>query len=173
MRPFFPVLAFVVVSFVLLAGWINYSNPNDALCPLLYLARLVAWIVALSISTTIFLRPILQRRLRTRGATLFAVLSIMVFYPCDGFLTAHAEERVIRYKEAHRDPSDDMGPVYLYGSFSPGAGGSSRGAMDAIDYTWRGFTNGLVCGLIWLPVVVVVARFVYRHSTPFPNARNA
>ena len=50
MRPFLPVLTFVVVSFFLLAAWINYSNPDYALRPLLYLARLVAWLVAMSIS---------------------------------------------------------------------------------------------------------------------------
>ena len=63
MRPFLPVLSFVVVSFLLLAAWIDYSNPDYALRPLLYLARLGAWIIALSIATVVFLRTILQGRL--------------------------------------------------------------------------------------------------------------
>jgi hypothetical protein len=132
MRPFVPVISFALVSFLLLAAWINYSNPDFALRPLLYLARLVAWMSALGISTLVFLRAIVQRRLKRGGSTLLAAFAIMIFYPCDGYLTAHAEERVIQGKRANRALSDDMGPNYLYGSFSPGTGGSSRGEADAI-----------------------------------------
>ena len=172
MKAFLPVLAFVIVSFFLLEAWINYSNPDLALRPLLYQARIAAWIVALSISTLVFLRAILQRRLQRRGATWFAAISIMLFYPCDAFLTAHAEERVIRQKTANRDPHDDMGPSYLYGSFSPGAGGTSGGASDAKHKALGGFTNGLIIGVIWLPLILLVSRLVYRHSTSLPNVSN-
>ena len=169
MRPFLPVISFVVVSFLLLAAWINYSNPDFALRPLLYLVRLAAWMVGLGISTLVFLRAILQRRLRRGGSMLLAVVAIMIFYPVDGFLTAHAEERVIQNKSANRNPHDDMGPNYLYGSFSPGAGGSSRGAVDDAEMAWSGLMNGLVMSIVWAPVVLVVSTLAYRSSTSSPG----
>jgi hypothetical protein len=169
MRPFLPVISFVVVSFLLLAAWINYSNPDFALRPLLYLVRLAAWMLGLGISTLVFLRAIMQRRLRRGGSTVLAVVAIMIFYPVDGFLAAHAEERVIQNKRANRNPHDDMGPNYLYGSFSPGAGGSSRGAMDDAEMAWSGFMNGLVMSIVWAPVVLVVSTLAYRSSTASPG----
>lgn len=164
MRPFLPVFSFVIMSFFLLAAWIYYSNPDFALRPLLYLVRLSAWLLALSLSTLVFLRAIRQRRLRRGGSTLLAVVAIMVFYPVDGFLTAHAEERVIQDKRANRNPHDDMGPHYLYGSFSPGTGGSSRGSMDAAEMAWNGFTNGLFMSIVWAPVLLIASRLAYRTS---------
>ena len=165
MRPFLPVISFVVVSFLLLAAWINYSNPDFALRPLLYLVRLAAWMLGLGVSTLVFLRAIIQRRLRRGGSTLLAVVAIMIFYPVDGFLTAHAEERVIQNKRANRNPHDDMGPNYLYGSFSPGAGGSSRGAMDDAEMAWNGFTNGLFMSIVWAPLILVASSLAYRTPT--------
>jgi hypothetical protein len=173
MRPFLPVISFVVVSFILLAAWINYSNPDFALRPLLYLVRMVAWLIALSFSTLVFLRAIRQRRLRRGGSALLAVFAIMVFYPCDGFLTAHAEERIIQHKRANRDPHDDMGPNYLYGSLSPGTGGTRRGASDANRMAWSGFTNGLFMGIIWVPLILIVSHLAYRKSTSFPRIEEA
>ena len=173
MRPFLPVISFVVVSFFLLAAWINYSNPDFALRPLLYLVRVAAWLIALGISTLVFLRATTQRRLRRSGSTLLAVVAIMIFYPVDGFLTAHAEERVIQNKRANRDPHDDMGPNYLYGSFSPGTGGSSRGVMDAAEMAWNGFTNGLFMSIVWAPVVLIASTLAYRTSTSSPEIGKA
>jgi hypothetical protein len=173
MRPYLPVISFVVVSFFLLAAWINYSNPDFALRPLLYLVRLAAWLIALGVSTLVFLRAIIQRRLRRGGSTLLAVFAIMVFYPCDGFLTAHAEERVIQHKRANRDPHDDMGPNYLYGSFSPGTGGSRRGEIDAADMAWKGYTNGLFMSIVWVPVVLIASMLAYRKSRALPGIRES
>ena len=173
MKPFIPVLAFVVVSFALLAASISCSNPDFALRPLLYLARLSSWAFALTVATLPFLPALLRNRLGVRGATLLAALAIVIFYPCDGFLKAHAEERVIRYKTTHRNPHDDMGPHYLYGSFSPGTGGSSRGAWDAAESAWHGLQGCSVFALIWFPFVLFIARFVFSHPAPAGNTRNA
>lgn len=165
MKLFVPILAFALLSFLLLGFSINYSNPDFALRPLLYFARLAAWVIALGASTIVFLRAILQRSLKTRGAVFFAGLAIMIFYPCDGFLRAYAEERVIRHKIQHRDPHDDMGPYYIYGSFSPGTGGSSRGAWDAAKYAWEGFCGALCFSVFWVPFVYFAARLAFRNST--------
>jgi hypothetical protein len=163
----------MVISFILLAAWINYSNPDFALRPMLYLVRLAAWMIALGISTLVFLRAIMQRRFRRGGSIFLAVFAIMIFYPSDGFLTAHAEERVIQNKRANRDPHDDMGPNYLYGSFSPGTGGSSRGAADAADMAWNGFTNGLFMSIVWAPVVLITSMLAYRKSASLPENQRA
>lgn len=169
MRPFLPVISFVVVSFFLLAAWINYSSPDFALRPMLYLVRAVAWLTALGISTLVFLRATKWGPLRRGGSRLLAVFAIMIFYPVDGFLTAHAEERVIQTNRANRDPSDDMGPYYLYGSFSPGTGGSRRGAVDAAEMAWNGFTNGLVMSIVWAPVVLITSALAFRKVTSLPG----
>lgn len=161
MKPFLPVFAFAVVSFLLLAAFVSYASPNSELRLLLYLSRLAAWVVALAVSTTLFLVALRRRRLGVHGAVFFAAVTIMMFYPCDGYFKAHAEERIIRHKSAHRDPSDDMGPAYIYGSFSPGAGGSSRGAMDAAEYAWRSFCWGAAFSLLWFPFVYAVSLIAY------------
>ena len=169
MKAFVPVLLYAAVTFPMLAGWIEFSGASPDLRPLLYLARLVSWIVALAVAAAFFFP--LRRRLGRGSVLLLSAVAILIHYACFGFLTAHAEERVIRYRTEHRDPHDDMGPHWMYAEFS--GSGYSRGAADAAQQTWGSLQWAVCSAFIWFPIIFLVSRRLYPHATLQPNTRNA
>lgn len=153
------VLPFATLSFPMLACWIEFTGASSDLRPLLYQARLISWVIAFLIAILLFFPLIWRNRIKCGGAILFGVAVILIQYACMGFLTAHAEERVIQQRIAHRDPSDDMGPNYMYGEFS--GAGYSRGTLDTARKTWGSVTWGLASCFLWLPIIIVGAHFLY------------
>ncbi|MEM7603558.1 MAG: hypothetical protein AAF357_19365 [Verrucomicrobiota bacterium] len=147
-----------------MAFWIDYSSPSPHLEPLLYRARFLAWLIALPVAVAAFTPFLLRRRMGVAGAIRLSVLALVIYYPCDGFLTAMAEQEAIDYHQANPDPSDDMGPHYLYGSFSPGAGGSSRGKLDAGSKALEAFQRAAVFSPFWLFVAWVAGRISFLQS---------
>jgi hypothetical protein len=131
MKPFVPVLLYAALTFPMLAGWIEFSGAAPDLCPLLYLARLISWAIALIVTAALFFPLLRRRRIGRDGVLFLSATAIFIHYALFGFLTAHAEERVIRYRTEHRDPHDDMGPHWMYGEFSGSgySGGADRAPL--------------------------------------------
>lgn len=155
----------------MLAGWIEFSGASPDLRPLLYLARLISWLIALAVAAAFFFPLLWRRRLGRGSVLLLSVVAVLIHYACFGFLTAHAEERVIRYRTQHRNPHDDMGPSYMYGEFA--GSGYSRGAADAARQTWTSLSWAAGSAFIWFPIIFLVSRRLYPHATLQPNTRNA
>jgi hypothetical protein len=170
MKAFVPVVFYAAVTFPMLAGWIEFSGASPDLRPWLYLARLISWLVALAMAAAFFFPLRRRRRLGRAAVLLVSAGAILIQYACFGFLTAHAEERVIRYRTEHRDPHDDVGPSFMYGEFS--GSGYSRGAADAAQQTWAGLQWAAVSAFIWFPIIFFASRRLYPCATLQPDTRN-
>lgn len=171
MKAFVPVLLYAAVTFPMLAGWIEFSGASPDLRPLLYLARLISWLIALAVAAAFFFPLLWRHRLGRGSVLLLSVVAVLIHYACFGFLTAHAEERVIRYRTEHRDPHDDMGPHWMYAEFS--GSGYSHGAADAARKTWSSLQWAVLSALIWFPIIFFVSRRFYPQAALQPDTRNA
>lgn len=163
MKAFVPVLLFALITFPMLALWNEFSGAAHDLRPWLYLVRLASWLAALLVASMLFGPALVRRRLHSWGVILFSTVAVLIYFPCLGFLTAHAEEHVIQQRRATREPSD-MGYNYMYGEFS--GSGYTRGSLDAIPGIYAGFQNALACSFIWFPIIFFGARRLFPPPRP-------
>lgn len=163
MKAFIPVLIYAAITFLMLAGWIEFSGASPDLRPLLYLARAIAWAVGIVTAAVLFLPRIASRRMTALSAVAAGVTAVLIHYALFGVLTAYAEERVIQNRRAHPDPHDDMGPTYLYAEFS--GSGYSRGAAEVAVKTRDSLIFAVVSGLLWFSIIYFGSRQLYPGPT--------
>ncbi len=163
LKPFIPVVSFVPVSFLLLAALNEVIETAPDLSPWLYLASAASWVIAFIGAAFLFSPVLLRRRLGFSGTVLLAIVAIAIYYPCFGYLVAHAEQHVAERRIFTGHPPDFAFDAMYHESSGRGAAHATELALEMLK---AGF--GLYV-FFWLPVVLIAARRVNRPSLPTPN----